>query len=296
MIARCYSENATPTGLKNNFAAAVVSESLITSVSNPLVKNARALSQKKERDARGEFLVEGIQPVLHAAQNGARIKTLLVAPELLTSDIARAFLQTQERAGARIARIGRAAFETFAEREHPTGLAAIVQMTPRALSTLTFDASALFVVLYQASNPGNLGAILRTADAIAARGVILIGATTDPYAPTAVKASRGALFTVPHARVSGVQEFLTWAQAAHLRLVTTLDAAPQIFWRADLRPPLALVFGNEGEGLPEHLLRAGDTTRIPMSGQVDSLNLACAASVLLYEAKRQQEFSRNGIS
>ncbi len=273
-----------------------MSESLITSVSNPLVKNARALSQKKERDARGEFLVEGIQPVLHAAQNGARIKTLLVAPELLTSDIARAFLQTQERAGARIARIGRAAFETFAEREHPTGLAAIVQMTPRALSTLTFDASAIFVVLYQVSNPGNLGAILRTADAIAARGVILIGATTDPYAPTAVKASRGALFTVPHARVSGVQEFLTWAQAAHLRLVTTLDAAPQIFWRADLRPPLALVFGNEGEGLPEHLLRAGDTTRIPMSGQVDSLNLACAASVLLYEAKRQQEFSRNGIS
>jgi TrmH family RNA methyltransferase len=269
-------------------------EFLITSASNPLIKELRALSQKKVRDARGEFLAEGIQIVLRAAQTRAPIKLLVVAPDLLTSRAARELVRTQEHAGTRIVRVSRAAFESFAERDHPSGLAAVVQITSRALDSLQLDSDALFVVLHQVSNPGNLGAILRTADAVAARGVILLGTATDLYAPAAVKASRGALFTVPCVRVRAAQEFLDWARRQALRLVTTSDAASQEFWRADLRPPLALLFGNEGEGLPDNLLHAGEAVRIPMSGQVDSLNLACAASVLLYEVQRQQEFSRNG--
>lgn len=267
---------------------------LITSLSNPLIKELRALARKKERDARGEFLVEGIQPVLCAAQNHAPLKMILVAPDLLTSAIARAFVQTQERQGVRVVRVARAVFESFAERENPSGLAATVEMTPRALSTLRVDADALFVALYQIGNPGNLGAILRTADAVNARGVILIGASADPYAPAVVQASRGALFTLPCVRVDTAQEFLDWARARAVQLITTSDSAAQEFWRVALRPPLALVLGNEGAGLPDALLHAGQPTRIPMSGQLDSLNLACAASVLLYEVKRQQLFSRNG--
>lgn len=271
-----------------------MNDTILTSVSNPLVKELRALSQKKVRDARGEFLAEGIQVVRNALAGRARIKMILVAPELLTSASARETVRQQERAGTRIVRVSRAAFESFAERDHPSGLAAVVHITPRALDSLLLDSDAVFVVLHQVSNPGNLGAILRTADAVGARGVILLGTATDLYAPAAVKASRGALFTVPCVRVRALQEFLEWARKHALRLVTTSDAAAQEFWRADLRPPLALLFGNEGEGLPENLLHAGAAVRIPMSGQVDSLNLACAASVLLYEAKRQQEFSRNG--
>lgn len=271
-----------------------MNESLITSVSNPLVKTLRGLAQKKERDARGEFLVEGIQPVIHAAHNGAPIKMILVAPDLLKSSSARDFWRTQERAGMRVVPFSRAAFESFAERENPSGLAALVKMSPHPLESLEVDANAMFVVLHQVGNPGNLGAILRTADAVQARGVIVLETATDLYAPAAVKASRGALFTIPSVRVRRVQEFLAWAHQHRLHLVTTSDAVAQDFWHADLRPPLALLFGNEGEGLPEQLLRAGDAVRIPMTGQVDSLNLACAASVLLYEAKRQQEFSRNG--
>ncbi len=267
---------------------------MITSLANPLVKELRALTRKKERDARGEFLVEGIQPLVCAAQNNAPLKMILVAPDLLTSPRAHAFVETQERHGARVVRVSRAVFESFAERENPSGLAAVAKIAPRALTEIRLDAHALLVALYQIGNPGNLGAILRTADAVNARGVILIGATTDLYAPAVVQASRGALFAVPCVRVDTAAEFLAWARAHSVRLVTTSDRAAQEFWRADLRPPLALVFGSEGAGLPDALLQAGQPTRIPMTGQLDSLNLACAASVLLYEAKRQQMISGNG--
>lgn len=260
----------------------------ITSVSNSLIKEVRALTQKKTRDARGEFLCEGIQIVMCAAQNGASLKMLLVAPDLLKSQTARDFLRTQERAGARIIRVSRAVFESFAERENPSGLAAVVKMTPRALETFRADADSVFVALYQISNPGNLGTILRTADAVSARGVIIIGAATDPYAPATVNASRGALFAVPFVRAQKTQSFLDWARSQNLRVVTTSDRTGQDFWRADLRAPLVLVLGNEGEGLPDDLLRAGEAVRIPMFGKIDSLNLGAAASVLLYEITRQR--------
>lgn len=265
---------------------------LITAVSNPLIKELRALGRKKEREARGEFLVEGIQIVRQAIESGTPLKMLVVAYELLTSGAAREMLRGQERAGMRIVRVSPAAFESFAERDNPSGLAAVAQVVPRTLESLTVDRDTVFVVLHQVSNPGNLGAILRTADAVGAGGVIVLGSATDLYAPAAVKASRGALFTVPCVRVRSDRDLMNWLNAHGLRLLTTSDSAAQEFWLADLRPPLALLFGNEGEGLPEHLLRAGQAVRIPMSGQVDSLNLACAASVLLYEAKRQRNLAR----
>ncbi|MBI4670278.1 MAG: RNA methyltransferase [Chloroflexi bacterium] len=260
---------------------------ILSSPSNPLVKELRALAQKKNRQARGEFLVEGIQPVLQAAQSGAPVTLLVVAPDLLTSAAARAMLRAQERAGTRIVNVSRAVLESFAEREHPSGLAAVVKMTARTLDSLRVDADAVFVALWQVSNPGNLGSILRTADAVNARGVVVIGAATDPYAPAAVKASRGALFTAPLVRVEKVQDFLDWGTMQGVRMVAASDQAAQDLWHADLRPPCALVFGNEGEGLPDDVLHAANAVRIPMSGQVDSLNLAVAASVLLYEVKRR---------
>ncbi len=265
-----------------------MSDVTIVSGSNPLVKELRALTQKKIRQRRGEFLVEGIQPVLQAVQSGAPVRMLVVAPDLLTSALAREMLRAQERAGTRIAQVTRAVFESFAERENPSGLAAIVKITHRGLDALRVDADALFVALFQIGNPGNLGSILRTADAVNVRGVILIGAATDPYAPAAVKASRGALFTVPLVQMEDAQEFLDWGAMQGVRIVTTSDQAAQDLWRADLRLPCALLFGNEGEGLPEDVLRAGSAVRLPMQGQVDSLNLAVAASVLMYEVERRK--------
>ncbi len=261
---------------------------IITSRANPLVKELRALAQKKVRAQRGEFLIEGIQLVLQAIQSGAQIRMLVVASELLTSKIARDMLRQQERAGTRIVYVSGAVFESLAEREHPTGIAAVVKIPTRGLNDLRVDDSAVFVALYQVSNPGNLGTILRTADAVNVRGVILIGNATDPFASSALNASRGAIFSVPLVQIEKADALLHWCRANTVRVVTTSDSAPQNFWDAELRAPILFLFGNEGEGLLPEILAQGDAVKIPMRGAVDSLNLGVAASVILFECMRKQ--------
>lgn len=266
-----------------------MSDPVITSRANPLIKELRALQQKKFREQRGEFLVEGIQPVLQALQSGAPVRMLLWASELLTSKTAREAVREQERAGVRIVQVSPHVLEALTEREHPTGLAAVVRIAPRSLDDLRVDNTAIFVALHQVSNAGNLGTILRTADAVRARGVILIGAVTDPYAPSAVTASRGAVFSVPIVRIDKAEEAMEWSRRRGVRPVTTSDHAATLYWEANLSTPVMLVFGNEGEGLDAHLITQGQPVRIPMAGAVDSLNLAVAAGVLLYECVRQQQ-------
>lgn len=265
------------------------SKDVITSRANPLVKETRALAQKKNREQRGEFLVEGIQAVLQAIQSSAEIRLLIVADELLESQIARDAIQNAERNGARVVHVSRAVFESLAEREHPTGIAAVAKIPTRTLQDLPVDKDALFVALHRVSNPGNLGAILRTADAVNVRGVILIGSAADPYAPSALNASRGAIFSLPIARVGNEETVLEWARAHQVRVITTSDRAQQNFWNANLETPLLLFFGNEGEGLPREILVQGQAVKIPMHGAVDSLNLAVAVGVILYECVRQQK-------
>lgn len=266
-----------------------MSELPITSRANPLIKELRALQQKKHRQERGEFLVEGIQPVLQAVRSGATIRMLLTAPEILTSKTAREAVREQARAGVRVVQVSPQVLEALTAREQPTGLAAVVKIGHRRLDDLLVDETALFVALHRVSNAGNLGTILRTADAVRARGVILIGAVTDPYAPAAVTASRGAVFSVPIVRIEKADEAVEWSQRHGVRLVTTSDHAETLLWDADLSKPLMLVFGNEGEGLDAQLLTQGQPVRIPMAGAVDSLNLAVAAGVLLYEWVRQHK-------
>lgn len=264
-----------------------MSELPITSRANPLIKELRALRQKKYREERRELLVEGIQPVLHAVHSGATIRMLLTAPEILTSKTAREAVREQARAGVRVVQVSPHVLEALTERQDPTGLAAVVKIAPRRLDDLRVDGAPIFVALHRVSNAGNLGTILRTADAVQARGVILIGAVTDPYAPGAVTASRGAVFSVPMVRLETADEVVEWSQRQGVRLVTTSDHAGTLLWETDLSAPLILVFGNEGEGLAEPLLAQGQPVRIPMAGAVDSLNLAVAAGVLLYECVRQ---------
>jgi TrmH family RNA methyltransferase len=264
---------------------------LITSRANPLIKRIRALEQRKHRDEQGAFFVEGIQPVREGIARGAAVETIIVAPALLTSATALSIVEQQRAAATPIAEVSRAVFESIAEREHPSGLAAIVRTARRALNELSVAPDSIFVALYGVSNPGNLGTIIRTMDAVGGSGVILIGDTTDPYHPTAVKASRGALFSVPLALAKNVEELRMWCQTNRVHIVTTVSDSPKSFWSKDYALPLVAMFGGEGAGLPEDLLTMGTAVRIPMSGSGDSLNLAVAASVMLYEIKRQVDMA-----
>jgi TrmH family RNA methyltransferase len=145
----------------------------------------------------------------------------------------------------------------------------------------------VFTALHRIGNPGNLGTIIRTVDATGGAGVITIGDSTDPFAPAAVKASMGSVFAVPVAHAPGADEFFGWAATAGVQVLATSGGAGTEHWRASYRPPLAVLFGAEGAGLPDSLLRrAAARIRIPMTGTAESLNLAAAAAVILYEIRR----------
>src|SRR5215831_9915831 len=169
---------------------------LISSAANPLIKRIRLLGDRGHRRREGALVVRGVQPVWQAVEAGADIEVLIAAPELLR-DPAAAMVAAQEARGVRVARLTSELFGRIADRDSPAGLAAIVRKRTSGLAGLSVLPGAVFVALHEVSNPGNLGTIIRTADAVGAAGVILVGPSADPFDPVAVKASMGAVFSVP---------------------------------------------------------------------------------------------------
>jgi RNA methyltransferase, TrmH family len=261
---------------------------LISSAANPLVKRVRALADRKHRRGESAFVVHGIQPVWQAVEAGADIEVLLLAPDLLHHGGALDMVDAQEAGGVRVARLTGELFGRISDRDGPSGLAAIVRATPARVGDLAVPAGGLFAALHEPGNPGNVGTIIRTASAAGVSAVILIGPSADPYDPVAVKASMGALFSVQVAMAESGAEFLAWAASAGVTVAATSGLAALSCWDAAWSLPLALLFGSEGTGLPPGLLAgAGLQVSIPMTGTAESLNLAVAAGVLLYEVRRR---------
>ncbi|MDT8305831.1 MAG: RNA methyltransferase [Anaerolineae bacterium] len=262
---------------------------MITSHQNPLVKRIRRLERKKYRQTEGAFFVEGIRVVLSALERGARVEVVVYAPELLTSDVARDAIRRHEAAGGEVAAVSGEVFRSVSQRDNPAGLGAIVSAGLHNLDELPVTSGAIFVGARDAGDPGNVGTIVRTIDGVGAAGLILVGQTTDPFHPTAVKASMGTLFNVPVVHVETMAPVWAWAEQHELFAVATSARATHNFWEADYRFPALLLLGSEGEGLPaEVLARADLAVSIPMLGTASSLNLAVAAGLLLYELRRRQ--------
>ncbi|WP_198156282.1 TrmH family RNA methyltransferase [Thermobifida cellulosilytica] len=259
---------------------------VIVSAANPLVKRIRQMSSRRYRRREGVFLVEGAQPVWRAVEAGWEVETLVVAPDLL-SRTAAGLVAEQEARGTRVARLSAELFTRLSERDGPAGVAAIVRSRSTRLDDLAVEPGAVFAVLHRVGNPGNLGTVVRTVDAVGGAGVVLVGETADPYAPAAVKASMGSLFAVDVAHARDADAFLDWAKRHGVQVVATSGYADADHWSAEYRPPLAVLLGSEGDGLPDDLLdRADLRVRIPMTGTAESLNLAVAAGVVLYEVRR----------
>lgn len=254
---------------------------LITSPANPLVKQARALRQKKARQESGLFLVEGLLHVGEAAEAGWHIETLLYCPERLRSGFGQALVERLAGSGIRCAALGEAAFESFAEKENPQGIAALVRQ--RHLTLEQFPPFRLAAALVSPQDPGNVGSIFRTLDAAGADGLFLLEGGADPYQPACVRASMGTLFWKPFVQTS-FTAFLHWARAGGFRLVGTSEDAPArlsaFAWDAR---PVILLLGSEQKGLSsEQLAACDDLLSLPMRGRASSLNLAVAAGIFLY--------------
>jgi len=263
---------------------------IITSFSNQKVKFIRKLEQKKYRQESGLFFIEGLRTVGEAVQTGASIDSFVVAPELLESEFGRSLLE--HPSAKHIDRIGVSAeiYKKIAHKEGPQGIGAIVHQVWQPLETLHVNAGDCWVALDSVSDPGNLGTIMRTADAVGSRGIILIGHATDPYDPTAVKASMGAVFSLDLVQ-SDWSALKSWQTTHQLMMVGTSDSAQKDYQAIRYRRPLVLLMGSERHGLSAEMQGAcSEMGRIPMEGRSDSLNLAVATGVMLYEIYNQ---SRN---
>jgi TrmH family RNA methyltransferase len=250
----------------------------------------RRLAMRRYREQEGACYVEGIRPVLDAIESRVDLEALLICPELLHSEVALRMVHEQQATGTPLVEFSRANFERFSDRENPMGLAAIVRWAPLALAELPTGPEALLVMAEDLRDPGNLGTLLRTMDAVGGGGVVVVGASTDPTHPRCLKASMGTVFRVPLARAASVEDFLHWAQERQIWTIATTARRGPSFWSLAYRRPLALLLGNEGEGLrPETIQMADTVARIPMWGTASSLNISVAASVLLYEIRRQEE-------
>jgi TrmH family RNA methyltransferase len=259
---------------------------IITSLANPTIKALRALKQRKARDEQGRYLIEGIRPVAEAIQCGAPLEMLIVAPDLLSSAFAHDVITTYAAEGGKILTVSAAVFTSLTEKEHPQGLAAVGYIRYTPLSELP-PAAVGWVALVEVADPGNLGTVLRTADGAGFSGVILVGTTTDPFDPAAVRASMGALFSQPIVRTDW-RDLLAWCRQRQITLVGSSDRGACDYRTAPYSRPLVLVLGSERHGLSDEQLADCDlVVRIPMRGRSDSLNLAVAAGILMYEITRQ---------
>ncbi len=264
----------------------------IDSARNPLVKEIAALKTRRARERTGRTLVEGLREAQRACESGLPLVWLLLSPELWPAahrEAAEALTEAAGARGAEVIELSPDAFGRLSLREHPDGVALVALDAARELARLALPPDPLVLVLDGIEKPGNVGALLRTADAAGVDGVLVTGPGTDLGNPNVIRASMGSVFALPVASASR-PEALAWLRAAGLRLIATTPRAERAHWDADYRGGVAVVLGSEHAGLPAAWLDAADQgVRIPMRARVaDSLNVGVAGAVLLFEAMRQR--------
>lgn len=261
---------------------------MITSTANETIKRLVRLRQRRHRDGAGSFLIEGYRELWRAAGSGIEIERLYISPELFLGENEDALVDAISRTGARVVQVAAEPFRKASYRDRPEGLLAEARQFDTSLDRLDLTGAPLILVVESIEKPGNLGTMLRTADAAGCRAVVVCDATTDLFNPNVVRASLGTLFTMPVA-VAESRACIRRLSEYHIDTVATTPDTSQVVYDLDLTGPVALVIGSEQYGLSDAWLSAAaHRGRIPMAGSADSLNAAMAAAIVLFEAVRQR--------
>lgn len=260
----------------------------ITAYSNPLVKRMRALRDKRHRRAEGLFLAEGLRILTEARAAGHLPKWLFFVRDAEMHPLVEALIADVEAAGGEVIETVPDILTKLSGKDNPQAVVGVFPEFSRTLASLDRSASGIWLVAERLRDPGNLGTILRTGDAVGAGGLILIGECVDPFSVEAVRASMGALFTVPVVQAAW-EDFLAWLRAGPGQLVGLSLATDTDYRAATYAAPTFVLTGNEARGMPEDYARACDTlVKIPMLGKADSLNAAVATAIMAYEVLGQQ--------
>lgn len=260
----------------------------ITSRQNPRVKEAVRLRTGRGRQRQGRILIDGAREVSRAAATGIRFVEAFVCEELCKSAECRNAIEAIKSAGAEILNVSPAVYAKLAFGDRDDGVIAVAQTPQRKLDDLQLPPQPLIAVLEGIEKPGNIGAILRSADAAGVDAVIVTDARTDPYNPNTIRASLGTVFRENIVESTAV-EARQWLRTRNLPIIAARPDAEILYTDIDLRGGGAIVLGNEAEGLSDAWGGANVTAvRLPMHGLADSLNVSTSAAVLFYEARRQR--------
>jgi RNA methyltransferase, TrmH family len=264
----------------------------ITSPANPRIKQLMALRRRRARDESGVTLVEGRAEIELALAAGVRPRAVYYCPALQSRDQPDLADQVRD-VGADVVRVSRPVFEKVSYREGPDGWLAVVPRVDTSLAHVVLGPRPLILACAGLEKPGNLGAILRTADAAGVAAVIAADPVADWGNPNVVRASKGTVFSVPVASATSA-EVLAWVAAHALQIVAATPDATRLVTEADLTGPTVLAVGAEHAGLSADWLERADVrVRIPMLGRADSLNVSASAAILAYEAVRQRLQARD---
>ena len=263
---------------------------LLTSLKNPKVKHACSLRDRKNRDAEGVTILEGYRELTRALAVNIPIRETFYCPSMFLGTNEPALLEGLERAGSEMFECTEEILRKLAYRERPEGLIAVAEMKRKTLADIPAKPTGLYLVAETIEKPGNLGSILRSADAVGATAVIVCDKQTDLFNPNVIRASTGAIYSVPLAEATS-QEALAWLKNLGIK---TLAATPHTDLKhtdVDMKQGVAIVVGAEQYGLSPFWMDSADLkVVIPMLGLMDSLNVATAATILLYEAARQRNW------
>lgn len=256
----------------------------ISSLTNPTVKAVRALHQRKARDESGLFVAEGLKIITEAVELGHAPRILMYAQEAASHPLLRKALAASRGAGGEAIEVTHEILAKVSRRDNPQAVVGVFSQIFADLEKVDPSRAACWVALHRVRDPGNLGTIIRTADAAGCGGVILIGECCDPYSVEAVRATMGSIFAVPIVRTDEAA-FAAWRAAWPGSVVGTLLSATCAHTEARYERPSLILMGNEQQGLTPELAALCDVNvKIPMRGRADSLNLSVATGIMIYAA------------
>ena len=260
----------------------------ITSTANPRIKEAVRIRERKHAHEQNLFVIEGLRIIETAIEAGVEIREAFFTDRFCSQREGGAILKNIGRKGANIFTVADHVLTKITDTETPQGIAAVVSYEISSLDTLPVQNNPLFAAGDGIQEPGNLGTIIRTADAAGIDAVILLEGTCDVFIPKVIRATAGSIFHVPIARAKA-ETFVKWLRDAKIKLAATSADAGESVFNAELDGPVAFVFGNEARGVSETIRKSADIfLKVPIYGNAESLNVATSAAVCLYEAARQR--------
>jgi RNA methyltransferase, TrmH family len=265
---------------------------MISAASNPRIKRLVALRDRRDRDRESVFVIEGMRAVDRLVAAGRVISEVYVQPELLDGPSI-AMVERLARSGIEVTELSGAAMAKASYRDNPEGILAVCPQWKASLTDLKLSDNPLVLIVEGVEKPGNLGAILRTADAAGCDAVVVCDPVVDLFNPNVIRAATAVVFSMPVA-VDSFEAVRAWITHSGLQTVATTPDTDKLHWDVNLAIPSAILMGAEDDGLTSQWIEAAHVrVKLPMAGQADSLNVGAATAVVLYEAVRQRTQSRN---